>query len=51
MGVGHESDVTVHDGKAGGLLGLTDGARVDVIGPGDELVVDDDGRVTPSFVS
>ena len=41
----------VDDGQPGGLLGLADGARVDVAGPGDELVVDCGGHVTPSFVS
>ncbi len=51
VGVGHESDVPVHDGQAGGLLGLGDGGRVDVAGPGDQLVVDGGGHVTPCFVS
>src|SRR4051794_2463264 len=38
-GVGHERDVPRHDREPRRLLGLADGARVDVARPGDELVV------------
>ena len=49
VGVGHEGDVALHDRQASGLLGLADGPRVDVARPGDELVVDVGGHVTPSL--
>ena len=49
--IGHESDMTSDDRQAGGLLGLADRLRVDLAGPGDELVVDAGGHVTPSLSS
>ena len=49
MSIGHEGDVTLDDRQASGLLRLTDGVRVDVARPGDELVVDVGGHVTPSL--
>ena len=49
--VGHEGDVTLDDRKPSRLLGLADGLLVDLARPGDELVVDVGGHVTPFLVS
>jgi hypothetical protein len=51
VGVGHEGDVAVDDRQPGRLLGLADGPRIDVAGPGDELVVDRGRHVTSSAVA
>ena len=46
--IGHERDMTHDDRKARGLLRLADGVGLDVARPGDQLVVDVGGHVTPT---